>query len=29
MNAEESLQKSWVHVSKNWCVEVLAGEAAV
>lgn len=26
MNAEESLQKSWVHVSKNWCVEVLAGE---
>lgn len=29
MNAEESLQKSWVHVNKIWYVEVLAGETAV
>lgn len=29
MNAEESLQKSWMHVSKMWGVEILAGETAV
>lgn len=29
MSAEESLKTSWVHVSKKWYEEVLAGKTAV